>query len=78
MKTHYDNKEVLITEIEHGSDYCDSYIVSAEYVETGEELDDNELDELTELCADILYDDWYERQACEFYDAAKDASKYGE
>lgn len=78
MKAHLNDREVDIQDIEHGEDYCDSYIIAAQYVDTGEDLTEDELQELTELCMDILYEEWYERRACSAYDRAKDAAKYGD
>lgn len=37
-------------------DFCDAYFSRGVYEDTGEELTDSELDELTEKCADALYD----------------------
>lgn len=78
MITKYENREVEIIDIEHGVDYCDSYIIEAQYLDTGELLNDGELDELTELCQDILYDEWNEKRQSDAYDTAKDLMKYGE
>lgn len=78
MKSYLNDREVEIQEIEHGLDYCDSYILSASFTDTGENLTDDELSELTELCMDILYEDWEERRACAAFDGYKDSYKYGE
>ena len=35
-------------------DYCDAYFAYAVYADTGEELNDNELEELTDNYADVI------------------------
>jgi hypothetical protein len=62
MKAYLEDREVEITKIEHGSDYCDSYIVEACFLDNGEDLTEEELNELTELYQDLLYESWIERK----------------
>jgi len=61
MKARLEDREVEIIQIEHGRDYCDSYIVEACFLDTGEDLNEEELNELTELYQDLLYEAWIER-----------------
>lgn len=42
----------------------DSYVESAYYIDTGEDLTDEECNILTSENYDKLYQDWYERQIC--------------
>lgn len=57
----YEDREVIVKQIEHGEDFCDSYIVEACYADNGENLSHDELDQLTEECMSFLYDEWEER-----------------
>jgi NAD dependent epimerase/dehydratase family enzyme len=78
MKSRLENREVIIEKVEHGEDFCDSYITLAYYADTGEELTADELDQLTEECASMLYDEWEEKKAEYSFESYKSFSKYGE
>lgn len=62
MKLIYENREVIATQIEHALDFCDSYIVEAHYLDTGETLEEADLLQLTEESLDLLYEDWLDSQ----------------
>ena len=66
----YNNREVELGDISgrHGDDIC---IEHACYVDTGEDLEDGELDEIQELFDEEIYTVWYEaqlRRAEDYYD----------
>lgn len=62
MKVTYDNREVVVVAIEHGEDYSDSYVTEAVYLDTGEELGEVDLLQLTEENLDVLYELWLDSQ----------------
>lgn len=77
MKAQLNNREVEIIEIQQEKDPCDSFILEAVYVDTGEELTRDELDVLTSECADMIYEDWIDHNTSTAYDLYKDSYKYG-
>lgn len=62
MKLIHENRDVMVVTIEHSTDWCDSYIVEAYYLDTGELLEEVDLLQLTEEYADMLYDEWLDTQ----------------
>lgn len=77
MKSRLEDREVIIEKVEHGEDFCDSYITLAYYADTGEELTSDELNQLTEECASVLYDEWEERKMENAFESYKHHMKYG-
>ena len=64
------NREVVDISIDHSTDPCDSYIYSASYADTGEDVPEEELDYLNETYQDYIYEqhlDWNIGKA-DFYD----------
>lgn len=55
-------REVEIGIIRHSGDVVDSFIESAYYVDSGRDLTDEELDQLTDEHAAEIHDDWFEWQ----------------
>ncbi len=49
-------------EIEFGSDVTDTFIGRAIWLDTDQELDDGEIQELTQLEGSVLDEMWFERQ----------------
>jgi hypothetical protein len=78
MKAYLEDREVEIHQIEHGADYCDSYIIAASFVDSGEDLSEDELNELTELCVDMLYEEWQERRMTSSYDRLEEFYENGD
>jgi hypothetical protein len=62
MITILNGLEVEVERIEYGSEPEDTYIISAYYLETGQALEDAELDELNDELGSELYDAWLEHQ----------------
>jgi len=56
----FNSRPVEIEEVSCASDYSDSYIAKAYYIDTETELSDSELDQLTNELD--LYEFWFERQ----------------
>lgn len=55
-------RRIEIEKCSHRKDPVDSHIESAFYTDTGENLNDEELDNLQTERSDICYDDWFEHQ----------------
>lgn len=45
-------------------DFCDAFICAAHWVDTGEDLSDEELEDLQECNQDMVYEMAYERACC--------------
>lgn len=76
MRLVYKNRSVEISlnfEVSDGVEVNDGY-----FVDTGEELTEEELNEIQELRQDSLYEYCYEQNASRVFDRAKDFRKYGE
>lgn len=70
----FKGRAVEIESISHGADPVDSTIMSAYFTDTGENLNDGQLDELQN--STDLYDEWFEAQidkADRARDEARDA-----
>lgn len=64
MKTLFNGRQIEITDINYGKhDPVDSFIESAYYLDTEEELTEEELIKLTDETD--FYQDWYEHKICE-------------
>jgi len=62
MKLMYNDREVMVIKIEHGFEYCDSYITEAVFLDNGEDLEEIDLLQLTEENLDFLYEGWLDTQ----------------
>lgn len=67
-------RQIEVTQINHAKDPVDSYIQSAFWIDTGEELNDDELDALQTQRPDIAHDAWYEN-AIDRADRMRDEAK---
>lgn len=54
----FNSRPVIIEEVSHSSDYVDSYVMKAYYLDTEVELSDSELDQLTGEVD--MYGIWFE------------------
>ncbi len=62
----FKNREVEIVEIDGVDsrdypDFCDAYVFSAVWVDTGESLTDDEMEQLTDLYADVVQEMAYDQ-----------------
>lgn len=62
MITTFNGRQVEITDVQHGADPCDSFIVAAVYVDDEADVTDEDLDVLTEESSALLDEAWYEYQ----------------
>jgi len=58
----FKGRQVEVCEVAHGADYVDSYIEDAYYVDTEEQLTEQEMDQLFTDRNDIFYEDWVNHQ----------------
>lgn len=63
----FQGRKVLISslEFEFGKEPEESYISFAYWEDSEERMCDDDLDELTKQCADLVHEKWHEHKVCE-------------
>lgn len=70
MQVKFNGRKVEITDIAFRGDMVDTFIDSAYYIDTEEELDDDELAQLTNENLEFLEQEWVEHQMTKAEDRA--------
>lgn len=70
MNVKFRDRQVSVDSFSFGSDSADSWIEVATWTDTGEELEDGELDSLSEENLELIHTAWYEWMIGRAEDAA--------
>lgn len=73
-----DDREVEVDRIEGDASEHEGYCTSAYWIDTGIELDDDELQRLSDVYASEFAEENYVNAASDAYDRYKDSYKYGD
>lgn len=78
MKCLLDNREVEVDELEGDASEHEGYCTSAHWVDSGMDLDEDELQRLSDAYAAEFAEERYINAASDAYDRFKDSYKYGD